>query len=303
MDAAGQVLASRDGLGYWPNYTVSRVYGGVKKIVGSDVISGVLDIVSAGAASYKLLASCFGAGTLLATPTGPKAIEDFRVGDLLWSRHEDDRQGPVEAKTVEEVFVRVAQLLHLHVPGQVIKTTAEHPFYVKGKGWTPAWALRIGDELATDGEQWVPVEDLLQTEEYETVYNLRVADWHTYFVSCVNCGFCIWAHNAAYGSNNPKTASAAKTGQGAHRQIEAELRAKGINTEVPMTLSTGQNVRKDGALGNDVYIIKPDTTTGRASAKRRSDLMFGEGFNPNVILYDPTNPAYQPGSPTYIGPK
>ena len=28
------------------------------------------------------------------------------------------------------------------------------------------------------------------------VYNLRVADWHTYFVGCDEWGFSVWAHNA-----------------------------------------------------------------------------------------------------------
>jgi hypothetical protein len=42
----------------------------------------------------------------------------------------------------------------------------------------------------------VAVEDLLDTGEYETVYNLRVADFHTYFVGCQEWGFSVWAHNS-----------------------------------------------------------------------------------------------------------
>jgi hypothetical protein len=42
----------------------------------------------------------------------------------------------------------------------------------------------------------VAVEDLLDTGEYETVYNLRVADFHTYFVGGEEWGFSVWAHNA-----------------------------------------------------------------------------------------------------------
>jgi hypothetical protein len=33
-----------------------------------------------------------------------------------------------EPKRVEEVFARLGRVLHLHVAGQVIRTTAEHPF-------------------------------------------------------------------------------------------------------------------------------------------------------------------------------
>ena len=38
--------------------------------------------------------------------------------------------------------------------------------------------------------------DLLDTGEYETVYNVRVADYHTYFVGAADWGFAVWAHNA-----------------------------------------------------------------------------------------------------------
>ena len=37
------------------------------------------------------------------------------------------------------------------------------------------------------------VED---TGEWATVYNMRVADWHTYFVGAAEWGFSVWAHNA-----------------------------------------------------------------------------------------------------------
>jgi hypothetical protein len=32
------------------------------------------------------------------------------------------------------VFERFAGIIHLHVEGEVIRTTAEHPFYVCGTG-------------------------------------------------------------------------------------------------------------------------------------------------------------------------
>jgi hypothetical protein len=46
--------------------------------------------------------------------------------------------------------------------------------------------------------EWVAVEEVEDTGEWETVYNLRVADFHTYFVGCDEWGFSVWAHNADY---------------------------------------------------------------------------------------------------------
>jgi intein/homing endonuclease len=83
----------------------------------------------------------------------------------------------------------------LHVGGQVIRTTPEHPFWVQGEGWLPAGQLRVGDLLVGHDGRWVEVEDVLDTGEYETVYNLRIADYHTYFVGTPEWGFSVWAHN------------------------------------------------------------------------------------------------------------
>src|SRR5262249_40395103 len=43
---------------------------------------------------------------------------------------------------------------------------------------------------------WVTVEGVQETGEYETVYNLRIADYHTYFVGARAWGFSVWAHNS-----------------------------------------------------------------------------------------------------------
>lgn len=142
------------------------------------------------------LAACFAAGTPLLTPYGSQPVESFKPGDLLLSRDEGTPEGPVEIKAVEEVFVRTGRVLNLHIGGQVIRTTPEHPFWVRGKGWVEAGGLVAGDALVGYDGQWVTVEEVYDTGEYETVYNLRVADFHTYFVGCDQWGFSVWAHNA-----------------------------------------------------------------------------------------------------------
>jgi hypothetical protein len=96
---------------------------------------------------------------------------------------------------VEEKFQRTGRILHLHVGNEVICTTPEHPFYVDGEGWTAAGALKEGDRVATLSGEWVMVEEVFDTELYEPVYNLRVEEYHTYFVGDETWGFAVWAHN------------------------------------------------------------------------------------------------------------
>ncbi len=55
--------------------------------------------------------------------------------------------------------------------------------------------LQVDDLFVGHDGNWVPVQDLLDTGEYETVYNLRITDYHTYFVGCRDWGFSVWAHN------------------------------------------------------------------------------------------------------------
>jgi RHS repeat-associated protein len=168
---------------------------------GAQGLSATLATV-AGSRFFKV---CFAAGTPLLTPDGHKAIEEFQPGDLVLSADENDPSGPVEPKVVEEVFRRFGRLLNLHVGGRLIRTTGEHPFFVYDRGWTPAAELRIGELLCSHDGKWVAVEGLGDSGQEEVVYNLRVQDYHTYFVGSEEWGFSVWAHNAYHPESNPAT--------------------------------------------------------------------------------------------------
>lgn len=65
-----------------------------------------------------------------------------------------------------------------------------------------------------------------------------------------------------------------------------------------------RTIRKDAVKSDGTaVIIKPNTPSGMKSAKTRENLMKKNDKKIETIFYDPKNPAYQPGSPTYIGPK
>ena len=163
------------------------------RLVNNTVHGAVQSAMHARMQYANLLKACFCAGTPLRTMFGSKPIEEIQAGEWIVSRDESNPDGLLMAKQVEEVFVRTGRVWHLHVGGQLIRTTGEHPFYVKGRGWVAALELLPGDLLATEDGQWVPVEEVYDTGEYETVYNLRVADFHTYFVGSVEWGFSVWA--------------------------------------------------------------------------------------------------------------
>ena len=49
--------------------------------------------------------------------------------------------------------------------------------------------------LLSDKGQWVAVEEVRNSKDYVKLYNLRVAEWHTYFVGHEDWGFSVWVHN------------------------------------------------------------------------------------------------------------
>lgn len=148
----------------------------------------------------RYLAACFASGTPILWEHGVKNIEDFKVGDKVWARDEDCSDGPLTLKPIEECFDKTGRILHVHLNGQIIRTTDEHPFWVVHKGWTKAVALQPGDLLLADDGTQIPVEEVLDTGEWETVYNFRVADFHTYFVGISADGPFVWAHNESCSS-------------------------------------------------------------------------------------------------------
>jgi len=88
---------------------------------------------------------------------------------------------------------QVTELIHVRVATDTITTTPNHPFRVAGCGWVAAGELAAGDMLClADGGRADIVS--LTREKLSTsvdVYNVEVADFHTYFVA----GAGVWVHN------------------------------------------------------------------------------------------------------------
>ncbi|HEX4611864.1 MAG TPA: polymorphic toxin-type HINT domain-containing protein [Urbifossiella sp.] len=142
------------------------------------------------------LPGCFAAGTPVLTEHGAKPIEQIEIGDRVWARDESNPGRAAELKLVEDVFVRESLLWLIRVGGVTIRTTAEHPFWVVGRGWLTAHELMAGDRfVGLDGKE-VVVAETQDTGEYITVHNFQVADYHTYFIGSDEWAFSVWAHNA-----------------------------------------------------------------------------------------------------------
>ena len=88
----------------------------------------------------------------------------------------------------------VATLALTVAGGEIIETTAEHPFYVEGQGFVPAGELGIGTSIVTRAGPSLRLQATASHRHQSTVYNLEVEGFHTYFVgnSVQNA---VWVHN------------------------------------------------------------------------------------------------------------
>ena len=126
--------------------------------------------------------SCFTEDTLISSLYNKKKISDIKVGDIVKSNN----NGIVEYKKVTKVFERRTNEIYIvKVDDEIIETTKEHPFYVKGKGYVKASELNKNDQLLNTGGNKGLVKDVTRKfyRDGIYVYNFEVEDNHNYYVS------------------------------------------------------------------------------------------------------------------------
>ncbi|WP_172253550.1 polymorphic toxin-type HINT domain-containing protein [Saccharibacillus deserti] len=227
--------------------------------------------------------NCFTAGTQVKTDQGDKNIEEIQVGDRVLSQ--DDVTGEEGYKTVTATFDHVAEEIYtIHVGGQEIESTYNHPFWVEGKGWTYVKDLKVGDELEQADGTKLAIELIEQEQRNTRVYNMTVDEFHTYFVSDLG----IWVHNTNdENCDIDKIARIINDIPGVCKKwgkckdfadsFESNLKKNGISGQrINIISSTGQIYSEK--LGRSV------TDNGEHSAIRIGDVIY-ENLNPKGVPY------------------
>lgn len=98
---------------------------------------------------------CFAPGTRVSTPSGPRPIEDIKIGDRIYGF--DERRGKVIESFVTATAKRKSNdLCTIHeVSGNRLTCTVDHPIYSPGRGYIRAGEMGKGDRLlvSTNKEQ------------------------------------------------------------------------------------------------------------------------------------------------------
>ena len=138
---------------------------------------------------------CFSSDTPVMTASGPQPISELRPGDLVLSK--DEQTGETALRSVVQVFVtpkRPLMALTIQTDSgqtETLRLTDSHPMYAKGKGFVAARELLSGDELVNSAGARLIVVGSESLSERDTVYNLEVEGFHTYFAGRLEA----WAHN------------------------------------------------------------------------------------------------------------
>ncbi|HWE35775.1 MAG TPA: polymorphic toxin-type HINT domain-containing protein [Isosphaeraceae bacterium] len=122
--------------------------------------------------------SCFGAGTLVRTRTGPRPIEEIRVGDLVLAQ--DTTTGALSFRPV--LFTHhnpPSKTLKIKLEGDEVVASTFHRFWVAGRGWVMARDLKPGDPLRLLVGPAAVVA--IEPGPSQQVYNLDVADDADFF--------------------------------------------------------------------------------------------------------------------------
>lgn len=161
---------------------------------------------------------CFVAGTKIKTITGDKNIEDIEPGDLVFAKN--TVTGETGFKPVKELFLNEAsELVRLEIADEIVETTYAHPFWVAGYGFKAAGELAVGDLVESNNGALYPVQSVetIYPDEKIAVYNFKVEDWHTYYVT--ETGILVHNSNCSASSAELSSSGGYKSGSNARTRL------------------------------------------------------------------------------------
>jgi hypothetical protein len=202
-----------------------------------------------------LRCGCFTAGTAVVMADGQaRAIDQIETGDTVVGRDGDtgaDQPGQVTNTLTREQ----APTLVVSTTAGDITTTAEHPFWV-GDHWVAAGDLEAGHQLESQDGTPVTVTALTPTLDVATVYNLTIADLHTYYIqagdsggAASDTGRAVLVHNGAGPCGVSQFSQLTHSGQGIAPYREQRLLTRGSGRATEAHHLIEKRFRK--AMGGD----------------------------------------------------
>ncbi|MBS0632430.1 MAG: Hint domain-containing protein [Verrucomicrobia bacterium] len=147
-----------------------------------------------GIAVHNKGGGCFAPGTLVATPVGPRAIENLALGDTVLAPDDSGRLVPTP---VEGVYLNFAPLLTLTTDRGILRTTAEHPLLAAGGDFLRADSFAVGATLLHEGAP-ARILAIACGDQDVPVYTLSVGAPHTFLAD----GFTVHNKGGGFGGGH-----------------------------------------------------------------------------------------------------
>jgi hypothetical protein len=141
------------------------------------------------------------------------------------------RRSAVRAAGDVDIGAAVA-VLEAPVSGDVIRVTANHRFYVRGRGWVEAGSLRFGDRFRGPNGEDVEFVANRDTGRVEPVFNMHVNGSLTYFVATCDRTACLLVHNW-YGPPSGGSANHAAQGTTVHIKDAKGMHVVTVDSVLP----------------------------------------------------------------------
>ncbi|KAB2902997.1 MAG: hypothetical protein F9K27_14570 [Anaerolineae bacterium] len=140
------------------------------------------------------LCRSFSADTEVATEDGLVPIGELEPGDKVLAY--DQNTGATGEYEITAVGEHLDDVVLLTIDGEVIETTADHPFYTEENGWTEVDDLKDGYHIRRADGSYGVVEAVSATILSQPMFNLTVDTAHTFFVGegqwLVHNEICSW---------------------------------------------------------------------------------------------------------------
>lgn len=197
IDPNGECALAGIASGMAINAAINAATGGCEEYGFFDaVLDGLCVGVISKAGRLGKLASkgcnnSFTGDTLVHTEQGLVPIKDMKLGDKVHAFAEWGTEGATGENSqhrldpVTDIITNTKeyQLIKLTLKsGEVIETTDQHPFYILARGWVEAEDLQIGQPLYRGDLGTIAIADITRETRVDTVFNLTVANSHTYYV-------------------------------------------------------------------------------------------------------------------------
>lgn len=228
---------------------------------------------------------CLPEGTFVDTPKGPKAIQEFKKGDELYSFN-------LETKELEIDYIADAwcsgerQCVNIVThDNKTIESGEIHPFYVIDKGWVSAANLKTGDKILSKENKGSIVKEIIITNK-KVCYDISVEKNENFFVdgllahntglSVITAGYVAWR---LMFRKDEKILIIANDGDGAIRFLST---AKQFINYTPKWLKPGDG---ETVICNQKYISLKNNSYAQAKA---SSPEAGRGDSLTLLVLDET---------------